>query len=195
MAASSGLPFKEVSELGRRIREKGQFTRHTKKKESQVVTNDDLANLTIAVLSGLPPQHAHVAVTRMSASKLSRDDHKHVMQDADKITSQGGPLMQLLEPRHSFQSALAAIFGIARKGPSAFEEEYEFTFVRMDRRRFSGSIYLHSHIFKPLRETHLNFDVEYEPEQEFFAGDLQSESSLTEKTIAALARTTERVAL
>lgn len=192
-ASETGLPFKEASEIGRRIREQGLFSKHTRAKESQVITDTDLANLIIAGMSGLPPQQAHLAVRRLSDASVFNGDYKHIDQDRAAFEEFGAPLTVFLDPEHTFTEAVAALFGMARKGPSVFEKTFRYTWVSIDQRRFSGEIHLHAEVFKLLPETVLDTQIEYVPPEEFFQGDLEIHARLTATTISALARAADRV--
>lgn len=195
MANATGLPFKEVSEIGRRIREQGLFSKHTKVKESQVITDTDLANLTIAVMSGLPAQHTHIAVRRLSDAEVFNGDYKHILQARDFFEEFGDPITVFLGARHTYAEALAALYRLARLRPGIFEEEFRFTSVSIDQKRFSGEITLWAESFQPgpLPRTVLDQMIEYSPAEEFFRGDLQIPARVTAATIAAVARAADRV--
>ena len=192
-ASETGLPFKEASEVGRRIREQGLFSKHTRAKESQVITDTDLANLIVAGMSGLPPQQAHLAVRRLSDASVSNGSYKHINQGRAAFEEFGAPLTAFLNPEHTFTEAVAALFGMARKGPSVFERIFPNTWVSIDQRRFSGEIYLHAEVFTPLPKSVLDTQIEYVSPEEFFQGDLEIHARLTATTIAALARAADRV--
>ena len=192
-ASETGLPFKEASEIGRRIREQGLFSKHTRAKESQVITDTDLANLIIAGMSGLPPQQSHLAVRRLADASVYNGDYKHIEQGRAAFEEFGAPMTAFLDRVHTFIEAAAALFGMARKGPYVFEETFRHTWVSIDQRRFSGEIYLSAEIFTPLPKPVVDTLIEYVPSEEFFRGDLQIHARLTASTIASLARAADRV--
>lgn len=192
-ASETGLPFKEASEIGRRIREQGLFSKHTRAKESQVITDTDLANLIIAGMSGLPPQQSHLAVRRLADASVYNGDYKHIEQGRAAFEEFGAPMTAFLDREHTFTEAVAALFGMARKGPYVFEETFRHTWVSIDQRRFSGEIYLSAEIFTPLPKPVVDTLIEYVPSEEFFRGDLQIHARLTASTIASLARAADRV--
>ena len=193
IAKATGLPFKEVYEYLRRIRENDQFPKLPRAKELPTISDIALANLLIALLSGLPPQKAHVAVMRLADASVFNGDHKHIEQRRAAFEELGAPLTAFLDKEHTFTEAVAALFGMARKGPSVFEETFRYTWVSIDQRRFSGEIHLQAEVFKPLPKAVLDTLIEYVPAEEFFGGDLQIHARLTASTIAALARAADRV--
>lgn len=193
LAKATGLPFKEVYEYLRRIRENDQFPKLPRAKELPTISDAALANLLIALLSGLPPQKAHVAVLRLADASVSYGDHKHIEQSRAGVEKIGAPMTTFLDREHTFTDALAALFGMARKGPTVFEETFRWTWVSIDQRRFSGEIHLQAEVFTPLPKPVLDTLIEYDPPEEFFRGDLQIHARLTAATIAALARAADRV--
>jgi hypothetical protein len=195
MASATGLPFKEVSEIGRRIREHGLFSRHTRAKESQVITDTDLANLTIAVMSGLPAQHTHIAVRRLSDAGVFSGDHKHILQARHVFEELGDPITVFLDPQHTYAEALAALYRLARLRPALFEQEWRFTSVTLDQKNFGGEISLWAESFQPgpLPRTVLDQTIGYSPAEGFFHGDLEICAKLPASTILAVARAADRV--
>jgi len=192
-AKQTGLPFKEVYEYLRRIREQEQFPKLPRAKELPPVSDTALANLLIALLSGLPPQKAHIAVHRLADATLLSGDHKHIEQGRAAFERLGAPLTVFLDPKHTFTQAVAALFGMARKGPAAFEETFRYTSVSIDQRRYSGKINLEVEDFTPLPKSVLSTLIDYSPAEEFFDGDLQIHAQVSALTIAALARAADRV--
>jgi len=94
LAHESGLAFKEVSEIGRRIRLNDCFPKFHKSLK-QTVSDIDLANLMIGVMSGLPAQRSHVAIQRLADAEVSSGDFKHIMQ------SKGGVRKSVSRKRRS----------------------------------------------------------------------------------------------
>ena len=193
LAKATGLPFKEVYEYLRRIRENDQFPKLPRAKDLPTISDAALANLLVALLSGLPPQKAHVAVLRLADASVSYGDHKHIVQSRAELETIGAPLTAFLDQEHTFTDAVAALFGMARKGPAAFEETFRWTWISIDQRRFSGEIHLQTEEFTPLPKSVLDVLIEYGPPEEFFRGDLQIHARLSASTIAALARAADRV--
>ena len=193
IAKATGLPFKEVYEYLRRIRENEQFPKLPRAKELPPISDTALANLLIALLSGLPPQKAHIAVHRLADATVFNGDYKHIDQGRAAFEEFGAPLSVFLNPEHTFTEAVAALFGMARKGPSAFEETFRYTWVSIDQRRFSGEIHLHAEVFTPLPKSVLDLQIDYSPADEFFDGDLKIHAQVSALTIAALARAADRV--
>lgn len=192
LAHETGLPFKEVSEIGRRIRLNGFFPKFHKSL-AQKVSDIDLANLTIAVMSGLPAQQTHLAVQRLADAEVSGGDFRHIMQDKDGFAEIGEAESVFQTAGHTFAEAVADLFRIARRGPGAFEETFRWTWISVDQRRFGGEIHLSAEVFTPLPVAVLDTLIEYAPPEEFFRGDLQVHARLTSATIAALARAADRV--
>ena len=193
IAKATGLPFKEVYEYLRRIRENDQFPKLPRAKELPAISDIALANLLIALLSGLPPQKAHVAVLRLADASVSYGDHKHIEQSRAAFEALGAPLTAFLDREHTFTEALAALIGMARKGPSVFEETFMHTSVSIDQRRFSGEVCFYVDPLMPTGRPDLDVSIEYTSPEEFFRGDLQIHARLTASTIAALARAADRV--
>ena len=191
LAHETGLPFKEVSEIGRRIRLNGCFPKFHRSLP-QNVSDIDLANLMIGVMSGLPAQQSHLAIQRLVDAEVSNGDFKHIIQAKAGFAEIGQTDSTFLKPKHTFTEALADLFRIARQGPLVFEQVFQWTWVSVDKNRFGGEIQLHAEVFKPLPEAVLDTIIEYCPAEDYFRGDLQFHGRLSAKTIAAMARTADR---
>jgi hypothetical protein len=188
IAKATGLPFKEVYEYLRRIRENDQFPKLPRAKELPTISDIALANLLIALLSGLPPQKAHVAVLRLADAEVFYDHFKSLERSKADLERLGTSFAAFLVPQHTFIEGVAALFNVARKGPSVFEETFRDTWISIDQRRFSGEINLQEVDHGTGRNRAFRFTVDYSPAESFFDGDLKILARVPASTIAALAR-------
>jgi hypothetical protein len=123
---------------------------------------------------------------------VSSGDFKHILQGKAGFEEVGEPQAAFLKPKHTFTEAVADLFRIARKGPTVFEETFQWTWVSVDKNRFGGEIHLHAELFKPLPLPVLDTLIEYVPAEDYFRGNLQFNGRLPASTIAALARAADR---
>lgn len=171
----TGVPFSEVSEIGRRIREAGLFVKETRSPNSPRATPENVANLLIAIMSGASSRKAAEAVERYrSTSRFNRQHYEFADQEMEDFARKNLPV--LLNPAASFVDCVTDLVTAARDVSGIFETELKYTGIEVEQRTFSGIVNLQVSKYNPLPAEIYSGPILFENDD--FC-DLQPEDCLT----------------
>jgi hypothetical protein len=200
LASATGIPFSEVAEIGRRIREDGLFVKETKSPRSPRATERDAANLIAACLSGASTRKAAGAVRALRQTAVSRDDAECLRRNAEaegSLPEFAGKMAVLLKPEHAFVDALEAILWKLRQGVEHYGACFHDLVLSVERTRLEATVDFSFEIFPsvvdfstPRKAVEQRMD--YAQATHDCDGELRVEAGITVETLKAVARCLNR---